>query len=656
MSTEKTIQPKITIDLAAIDSKQRELQRIKEELKTEFVGIEYIIDELIDCVRIWYLMPEVLTRPIIVSLWGMTGVGKTDLVRKMVSKLNYQDRFAEVELSNSDALGYWQSSVSGILASQNLNDGKPSIVLFDEIQRFSTLDPDGNALPNVRFQDFWELLSDGKLAKRDVKEDIDQYLNSFGYNQFSRKKQATQQATQAAQNPPNTEGGENLPQTPPEDATVGIWQAERLKKLFGLEESVVTLADMTEDQVFLKMQEQKQKKKIYEAIDHSKTLILISGNLDDAFQMAGSVSETDVDADIFYAYTAKITLMDIKNALTRKFKPEQVARFGNIHLIYRSLRRRDFEELIDIQVKKVIEKTKQYFGIELEVSSKIKKLIYQNGVFPVQGVRPVFSSVIDVLETNLAKFLFEALMQSKTKISIDYNTRSSKLSAKFDDKPGVDIKYVGRVDRIRQETQLDSLANISVHEAGHAVVYGILFGLSPLQLKSRVASSMVGGFTFPHQIHSTRQRILDKIKVYLAGGLAEELVFGIPNTTTGRSSDRMEATFLAVEFVRNYGFLPQFQAVYTLNPSVAMKIDVTDNAIETMLQELAAETLVLLEAHKDFLIDLSKRLRAVGDLNTKEVSAIAAQYGLTFQVMPEAHLAIPEYQKMLDASTFVTAD
>ena len=654
MSVEKVNQPKITIDLAAIDAKQRDLQRIKDELKAEFVGIDYIIDELIDCVRIWYLMPEVLTRPIIVSLWGMTGVGKTDLVRKMVSKLNYQDRFAEVELSNSDALGYWQSSVSGILASQNLNDGKPSIVLFDEIQRFSTLDSDGNALPNVRFQDFWELLSDGKLAKRDVKEDIDQYLNSFGYNQFNRKKQATQQAAQAAQTPqiPADTGESLLPQpqiqTPPEEITVGIWQAQQLKKLFGLEESIVTLADMTEDQVLLKMQEQKQKKKIYEAIDHAKTLIIISGNLDDAFQMAGDVSETDVDADIFYAYTAKITLMDIKNALTRKFKPEQVARFGNIHLIYRSLKRRDFEELIDIQVKKVIEKTQQYFGIELEVSQRIKKLIYQNGVFPVQGVRPVFSSVIDVLETNLAKFLFEALMAGKTKISIDYAPKTNKLTAKFDDKAGVDIKYVGRVDRIRQETQADNLANISVHEAGHAVVYGVLFGLSPLQLKSRVASSMVGGFTFPHQIHSTHQRMLDKIKVYLAGGLAEELIFGEANATIGRSTDRMEATFLAVEFVRNYGFLPQFQAVYSLNPLVAMKIDVTDSAIEAMLQGLAAETKVLLEEHQDLLLDLSKRLRIVGNLETKEVAAIAAKYGLILKVMPEAHLAIPEYKNMLD--------
>ncbi len=242
-------------------------------------------------------------------------------------------------------------------------------------------------------------------------------------------------------------------------------------------------------------------------------------------------------------------------------------------------------------------------------------------------------------------------MNGKTKISIDYAPKSNKLTAKFDDKTGVDLKYIGRVDRIRQETQADSLANISVHEAGHAVVYGVLFGLSPLQLKSRVASSMVGGFTFPHQIHSTRQRILDKIKVYLAGGLAEELVFGEGNATTGRSSDRMEATFLAAEFVRNHGFLPQFQAVYSLSPAAAMKVDVTDSAIEAMLQELAAETRALLDTHKDFLLDLSKQLRVGGDLNTKEVAAIAAKYGVMLKVMPEAHLAIPEYQNMLNQTT-----
>ncbi len=91
-----SIQPKININLEEINTKKLRLENIKIELKREFIGIDYIIEELVDYIQIWYLMPEILTRPIIVNLWGMTGVGKTDLIRKLVSKLEYQDRFVEV--------------------------------------------------------------------------------------------------------------------------------------------------------------------------------------------------------------------------------------------------------------------------------------------------------------------------------------------------------------------------------------------------------------------------------------------------------------------------------------------------------------------------------------------------------------------------------
>ena len=43
-----------------------------------------------------------------------------------------------------------------------------------------------------------------------------------------------------------------------------------------------------------------------------------------------------------------------------------------------------------------------------------------------------------------------------------------------------------------------------------------------LQLTSPVASSYASGFTFPNDIHSTRESMLNQIKVYLAGGLTEE--------------------------------------------------------------------------------------------------------------------------------------
>jgi cell division protease FtsH len=133
--------------------------------------------------------------------------------------------------------------------------------------------------------------------------------------------------------------------------------------------------------------------------------------------------------------------------------------------------------------------------------------------------------VVDILETNLSKFMFSALLNQQTTIAIAYDCDRSEIQASIG---GLNqrIPFTGRIDKIRESNLQDTVTNISVHESGHAVVYMALFGLAPLQLKSKLADSYAGGFTFPHQIHQTRDTILSKIKIYLAAGLAEELVFG----------------------------------------------------------------------------------------------------------------------------------
>ena len=620
------------INRTLIDEKKQQLERIKLELKQEFVGIDYIIDDLLDYIQIWYLMPEILTRPIIVNLWGMTGVGKTDLVRKLVSKLHYQDRFAEVELSNSEnSSGSWRNSVWSILDDNGLNDGLPSIVLFDEIQKFATLDSTGQPLLNVRFQDFWELLSDGKLAKRDNKEDINQYLNTYLFSASQRKKQLAQ----------NTEEGVDP------NPTIGIWEANRLKKLFDLEQDALVIAELTTDEILGILQERKSRKKIYEAVNHAKTLIIISGNLDDAFTMSSATGEADIDADIFHAFTEKITIIDIKSALTRKFRPEQVARFGNIHLIYNSLKKEHFQKIIANEITRIIEKTKEHFRIDITVDDSLKQLIYQNGVFPAQGVRPVFSSVIDILEANLSKLLFDALIARSRKISVAYDYAKHEINARIGAKRDVVIKYVGRIDKIRDSNLADLISNVSVHESGHAVAYAVLFGLAALQLKSKVASTYVSGFTFPHQIYQTRKSLLDKIKVYLAGGLAEEIIFGKDRATVGRENDREEATKLAMGYIRRYGFHEDFQAYYTSEPGASMDLDVTDAAIEKLLRKMSKETTEILKKHRPFLEELSQELLTQGSLTSAQIAEVAEKNKVEVQVKEEGYLHIENYENFL---------
>ena len=640
-----SIQPKININLEEINTKKQRLESIKIELKNEFIGIDYIIDELVNYIQIWYLMPEILTRPIIVNLWGMTGVGKTDLIRKLVSKLNYQDRFVEVELSNGEST--WNSSVSSILETNGINNAKPAIVLFDEIQRFYTIDSEGKPLLNTRFQDFWELLSDGKLAKRDAKESIDDYLQRYLYAAMQRQKRK-QKLKDAPPMPPDPMNPMGTNFSEDEEATVGVWEAQSLKKIFDLKESVNEIAEMREEDVLMMMQQTREKKKVYEPINHAKTLIIISGNLDEAYSMANETGETDIEADIFRAYTEKITIVDIKNALSRKFKPEQVARFGNIHLIYKSLRKVDFESLITEELVKIVKKNKEHFGVDIEITKNLNQLIYQNGVFPVQGVRPVFSSITDIIEANLSKLLFEAFMGNLMHIAMDYDFDGKKIVAQLAGKRTIELDYVGKIDQIRQDNSPDMVANIAVHESGHAIVYGILLGLAPLQLKSRVASRYAQGFSFPHLIHLSKENIINKIKIFLAGGIAEEIVFGEEKATISRSFDREEATSMIMEYIRKYGFDKNFQAYYAHSGPYSMDMSVTDWAIERMIRDLSKETRELLEKNQDFLISLAKELAQKGSLKPLEVVLIAHNFGHTFEVKEENYLHLAGYEGLLN--------
>jgi Peptidase family M41/ATPase family associated with various cellular activities (AAA) len=612
------------VDIQQIEARKQILEATRGELKAYFVGIDDIIDDLLDYIQIWYLMPEILSRPIIVNLWGMTGVGKTDLVRRLVKCLSFQDRFVEIELSNVDSTS-WQSSVANILGNYGVNDGKAAIVLFDEVQRFNTLNPDGTPIQTTKFTDFWELLSDGKLSRK-TRENLDYYIQDYLYQQKDIKKRKER-------------GEENVDENP----ALAMYEAEQIKTMLQLDQDISDIAEMPRSQIIEQIQQAKRKKKVYEPVDHARTLILISGNLDDAFGMATQISEADVDADIFHAFTKKVTMVDIKNALSRKFRPEQVARFGNIHLIYKSLRKVDFELLIEHEVQRLTRSTEERFGIILSVDDSIHRLVYRNGVFPVQGVRPVFSSVVDIIETNLSKFLFKALLGGMKTIALSYNFEESAIVAKIGEEVQR-VPFTGRIDKIRESNVQDSIANISVHEAGHAVAYMVLFGLAPLQLKSRLANSYAGGFTFPHQIYETRESLVKKIKIYLAGGIAEEVVFGKGLASIGRSHDREQATILAIDYIRKYGFDEEFQAVYILEYGYAMdKGAATDTDIEKMMARLVGETQELLSLHQGLLRSLALRLAAVGSLEAAEVAAMGVEFGLKVGVKEEGYLQIAGY-------------
>jgi hypothetical protein len=616
------------------------LEKAKSNLKAKFIGIDDIIDQLFEYLHIWYLMPQILMRPIILNLWGMTGVGKTDLIRSLVVELGMQSQFLEVELSAEGRSYGWDSTVSETFYSRGIEAGTPNIVLFDEIQKFRSIDDKGEEIKVPNFQDFWELLSDGKISDKGKGKELLEMFNESQFTQADRK-EAIEKKEEVV------------------DAKIGLWQATRLKKLIKIKKTVLEIARMTYSDFALIMQEVFDNDDIYKPTDYNQTLIIISGNLDEAYVDARNVGEIEVDADIFHSTTTKINILNIKEALAKRFRPEQISRFGNIHLIYRSLSKADYHNLIDLKISQIIKQVEEKLNIKVKVDSSLNDLIYNNGVFPAQGVRPVFSTITEIFECSLSKFLFEAVSSQNNKISLSYDFDKSQIIAKLSgNKHSKEIEFktafVGRIDQIKLIENTNNLkALTAVHESGHALLYVLNFGLTPLQLKSNIASTSSYGFTFSHRIQLTKNFILKKIQVYLAGHLAEKMIFGDDRTSIGHTTDWREATALAADFIRRFGYGENTTSIITTMVNgeadkFNTNIELSNIEIEEIIKTEYKNTQKILLENKETLLYLSKNLLKEHSLTPKQLFKILKKHDIKCRIENENYTIYENYSDILD--------
>jgi len=407
-----------------------------------------------------------------------------------------------------------------------------------------------------------------------------------------------------------------------------LFMAINLKNSLGLKEPVSEIMKWNFDKKFKIIETALKDKNVCREKDYSKLLVFVCGNLDEAYGMSENVGDADIDADIFHQYSKKINIIKIKNCLKMKFKPEQIARLGNTHVIYPSLSKKAYEGLIDKSFVKIKENILKKTGIDICFDQKVKNTVYNNGVFPSQGVRPLFTTITSIIENTIPTFIIPCMEKNINRITISFQNNCVVALNKNEvvKKKRVDTE----LDNIKQKINENLLIETCVHEAGHALLYVLLTKTIPSQIVVSSTSHDHQGYVGIHQPSGSKNQLLNYICVFYGGLIAEEIVFGQDKINEGVETDIKKATIIAKRMVRDLSFYPgipgkvcpsEESSDYIIN-----EINKTDEQIEAILTEQKNRARNLITKYIEFFKEIVSALTKNKKFDGEDFYDIAKKY------------------------------
>lgn len=165
------------------------------------------------------------------------------------------------------------------------------------------------------------------------------------------------------------------------------------------------------------------------------------------------------------------------------------------------------------------------------------------------------------------------------------------------------------------------------HEAGHALASTLLLPENYISKVTIIPSVRgAGGFNLcipKDMMFHTKKQILANIKVSLAGRIAEELIFGEEEITTGASNDIQKASVHIVEYLNKYGMDDDLGLFSTDVLSQSMDGPMVDKC-RTLMNDMYAETRTLIKENLHLLEQIAKELLEQESLIGEDIMRICA--------------------------------
>jgi hypothetical protein len=663
------------ITYQAILEKKEKLSAVKTQLKSEFIGLQKIIDEVIDLLMPWFLFPDAQLRPTLINMWGLTGSGKTALVNRIVELLDYKRLYVQMDM------GEFESDSASWIKSMFTDDleffhEQPGIICFDEFQFARTINKEGVELGKDKLRVIWDMLDSGKinyipyqnsyymiradlclmnLMKCEEKgvvinngivvENEKEFINTFSEYFFES----------------NTRSGVVV------DSSYFLSQdfIDGLFYLFNDDnmprhklKEILETCDLANIQRIIL--EAANRRNAVKQLDLSKSLIFVLGNLDEAYYMSHSLNP-DISADELHESTCKINIGHIKNALKERFRNEQIARLGNNHIIYKSFTNQNFRDIISQKLNALKLYVKQRFDFEIDFDESVIDIVYSEGVFPAQGTRPVFTTIKNLIEGNISKVVLEVIMKklSVGKIEWSYGDEKFIFHIRNADHELLHVheeKLSLKIGALRKTDNRNTQAHTAVHESGHAILAALTLKIIPSLVVSKTASATSEGFCLVNMPEGplTLDVLKKELVIGLGGYVAEKLIFGEENTCSGVSQDIENVSELANRAVKEYamGSDPIYIRFASSNDNLAISHQQThtEEAL-TLIKVSEKEATAILEKNKLLLLKMSEFLTNNSRLEEKQILKMVCDYSKEDWVNEKAFVKKENYFQFADIIT-----
>lgn len=258
----------------------------------------------------------------------------------------------------------------------------------------------------------------------------------------------------------------------------------------------------------------------------------------------------------------------------------------------------------------------------LEVHAK--KIVMASGV----NLSEIARSIPGFSGAEIANLVNEAALMAarhnKTAVDLqDFEEAKDKISLGLERKSAVIDEKVRRVT--------------AYHEAGHAITATLLEETDPVHKITIIPRGRALGLTqqlpLDDRYTYSREYLVNRIKILMAGRAAEEIVFG--HQTTGASNDILSATEIASRLVCEFGmcqaigpvaymqeqggFLGGGSAAKAYSEKTAENID---NEIKRLIEQCYRETKELLSENNKFLHKLAEALLVNETVDAEEMDIV----------------------------------